>query len=549
VLGKKDVVVQDYPYLLGTLPYRTEVRGGAYAMLPSSLRHKLSFTVVRDQSDTAPLTYTASLPELAGKKITLSYTPATQADEDVISSYLPVPHPDGTPIQPEELPSALPAYLIKVKPELRIDGEIVAAGSPVTLGGAETFTMSFFDPATGTSPVVNAIDAGTYHAVALDLGRIAEGQILKLKDKLENTKARLENQDFTGLTKDDLVGDLLYTTALLYHGEVGTVKHIAARTMGVGALTLPSEAIFATKLQIDLLWGMPRSVYARGLSMDADRMMNVVKSLDGNPEAPLNYMLSTGMASSALEHVVPEKLFSTSDAPGGGVSAVKALQIANALKVPIYNINLANADAILPLLKVDADTKANIEDAVNAGKVVTVSEQIISLNSWDGCGYIIVEPSTGAGAYMISGGLNGGWFDWERFSFDLGWGSILILSLLAAAFLPFALGLLFGWCLAFVGLGLNAYLKGAWGRDIRIDQKTGILLISDFIGQLAMCAVLPFLSILFFWAAIPFVLIIGLVIVGLSWVVNRYAIYFNREYGASLIIAGSKRCRIHIWHI
>jgi hypothetical protein len=198
---------------------------------------------------------------------------------------------------------------------------------------------------------------------------------------------------------------------------------------------------------------------------------------------------------------------------------------------------------------VDADTKANIEDAVNAGKVVTVSEQIISLNSWDGCGYIIVEPSTGAGAYMISGGLNGGWFDWERFSFDLGWGSILILSLLAAAFLPFALGLLFGWCLAFVGLGLNAYLKGAWGRDIRIDQKTGILLISDFIGQLAMCAVLPFLSILFFWAAIPFVLIIGLVIVGLSWVVNRYAIYFNREYGASLIIAGSKRCRIHIWHI
>ncbi len=29
-------------------------------------------------------------------------------------------------------------------------------------------------------------------------------------------------------------------------------------------------------------------------------------------------------------------------------------------------------------------------------------------NGWNGCGYIIIDPNTDAGAYMISGGMNGG---------------------------------------------------------------------------------------------------------------------------------------------
>ena len=476
VLGKKDVVVQDYPYLLGTLPYRTEVRGGAYAMLPSSLRHKLSFTVVRDQSDTAPLTYTASLPELAGKKITLSYTPATQADEDVISSYLPVPHPDGTPIQPEELPSALPAYLIKVKPELRIDGEIVAAGSPVTLGGVETFTMNFFDPATGSSPVVNTIDAGSYHAIGLDLGRIAELQVTALKSKIGKTKALLESQDFAGLTKDDLVGDLLYTTAVIYHAELGALKHIAARIMKVGALTLPSETIFATKLKIDSLWGLPRSVSAGGLNMDADRLMSVVKPFDGNVKTAINYMVRTGMASSGLEHSVPEKLFSTQEEQVEGVSAVKALQIANAQGMPIYVINQANAATIMPRLQVDAEAKVSIQDAVNTGKTVTVSQANISFNGWIGCGYIIADPNTGAGAYMITGGLSG-----AVINALIGLGGIMVALMLVAAGGP--VGIALGLALFYVSFALFFNAMNQLDLSARATiGGLGLLLISGIMS-------------------------------------------------------------------
>ncbi|HAD04830.1 MAG TPA: transglutaminase, partial [Desulfuromonas sp.] len=408
VLGKKEIVAQNHPYLLGTLPYKTAVRGGAYALLPASLRHTLSFNVTASTYDTTPLTFKQSLPELAGKKITLSFTPATPADEAVINAYLPQPHTDGTPLQPEELPTSLPAYLIQVKPELRIDGQVVATGTPVTLGANETFTMNFASPWIASDLVTNPITAGAYHAVALDLGRISQEQGQVLKARLETTKAKLEAQNFTGLTKDELVGDLLYTTALMYHAELGLTRTIAAKTAKVASVTWPSETIFKTDLNVDTVFGLPRSVSAGGLAMDADRLASVTTPLDGDNQKKINYLLQTGMISSVLEHSVPEQLISTQDGRAEGVGAVKALKIANEQGIPIYTVTKANLATVLPQLQLDTHVKLDIQNAVNAGKIVTVSKTNINFHSWVGCGYVIIDPSTGAGAYMIGGGLSGG---------------------------------------------------------------------------------------------------------------------------------------------
>jgi hypothetical protein len=49
-----------------------------------------------------------------------------------------------------------------------------------------------------------------------------------------------------------------------------------------------------------------------------------------------------------------------------------------------------------------------IQNALNAGRTVTVHEAPITVSGWTGTGYIIDDPATGAGAYKISGGANGG---------------------------------------------------------------------------------------------------------------------------------------------
>ncbi len=77
--------------------------------------------------------------------------------------------------------------------------------------------------------------------------------------------------------------------------------------------------------------------------------------------------------------------------------------------MPIYSINQTNANTVLPQLQVSDDVKNDIVNAINAGKIVVVAKANVTYNGWTGCGYIISDPITGAGAYMISGGANGTW--------------------------------------------------------------------------------------------------------------------------------------------
>ena len=51
---------------------------------------------------------------------------------------------------------------------------------------------------------------------------------------------------------------------------------------------------------------------------------------------------------------------------------------------------------------------SEIRNAVNAGKEVTVHEKSINKHGWKGFGYIVIDPETGAGAYLIEGSGNEG---------------------------------------------------------------------------------------------------------------------------------------------
>jgi hypothetical protein len=485
VLGSKEIIQQDFPCLLGTLPYKVAVLGDGYTDIPDSLRHKITFEVAKDSFDDTPLSITKGLPELAGKKITLSYLPATPEDEAVLLSYLPEPHPDGTPIQPEEFPDSLPAYLIDVIPELRIDGQVAATGTTLGLGTTQAFTMSFYDPVGAESPINNAIDAGAYLAIGLNVRNISRDQTLELQARVEATKAKLDAQDYTGLTKEDILGDLFYAAAIMYHADLAVTNLMVARQLGVRAVTLPSETTFSSLLEVDTFWGLPCSVGFGGLAMDADRLVTAVKAVDGDDDKAVEFMLISGMASSALESSGPEQLLSTQDDSAEGISAVKALRIANDEEIPIYTVDQSNAATILPQLQIDPLTKIDIENAVNAGKAVTVPETNITFNGWTGCGSIIIDPDTGEGAYRISGGLDG---------------MILVIIMLVFALLLLFIAVAFAGpgVVVFVSLFMPIYLSlmAYMSTQLSEDQKkcasavlVSVLLVWRSLGSLNIYAI------------------------------------------------------------
>ncbi len=410
VLGKKEIVKQEFPYLLGTLPYRDIVAGLKVPEIPDTLRHKITFKVFKDLYDSdfgTPINVTKSLPDIAGKKITLSYAPATVQDEAVIDSFLPKPHADGTPIQISELPSSLPAYLITVKPELKMDGMTIATGTPVSLGSRETFVLTFSGPNTQPDVMTNDIEAGQYSAIAVAPGKIAGEHMLALKSKLDSTITKIQAQNTSSLNRDDLIGDMLFAAALTYFAELDLMQTLQSRVSRVAWNWLPSESIFSFTIQSTTLFGVPLSVSTKGLTMDVDRCMGIAKATDADRGREVQFMLQFGMNGSALEHAVPEQLFSPPGYTAQAISAVKALQIASEQGIPIYKIDSANISNIMPKLQVAENVREDIVNAVNAGKVVTIAKTNIVFNGWSGSGYMIHNPMTGAGSYMISSGHDG----------------------------------------------------------------------------------------------------------------------------------------------
>lgn len=433
VLGTQKIKAEAYSILMGSLPYQIVTTGNSFQTLPDNLRWKFKTNIYPadgiSTSDNAIIELNQSTPKLAGKKITLSFIPATQADQDLINSYMPKAHTDGTQIQPNELPSSLPGYLLNMKAEFRVDGQVVATTtSGLTMGSMVKQQNQYFNPGTGAweGGDDNDITVGEYDAIGLDLQGMGAQQLKGLQDRMMATKAKLaqfqqnpsDTTPINGLTKEDITGDLVQTGILSYFVQVDTSDSWIALTAGnVVNYRLPSYGRFLTAAQPHFFFGIVRTVSFPGVMMDVDYLRYHAETKDVDQSKHAAYIRQAGSVGSAAEHAVPEAMFQNTSlaandpAQPQGVSAVKALAIAASQGQKIYTLNPSNQGihgAVLQSLQTSADVKLEIADALSAGKEVKVHEKDITVNGWTGNGYVILDQDTGMGAYKIAGGSNGG---------------------------------------------------------------------------------------------------------------------------------------------
>ncbi len=416
VLGTKSIIQSNPAILAGSLPYKTVATGSRFAQLPDNLRHQFKYAVFSDERSRALgspiLSFQQSLPNLAGKKVTLSFVPASQADADTIASYLPKPHADGSPIQPSELPASLPGYLIKVTAQLKVEGQIVAQGGTFTLGqelaGEGGFTQNGLD---GWDLSADAtLVAGQASAIGLNLQGMSASQFQTLKTRMEQTKAKLQASDITGLTGDQITGDLLTANVWGYFGAVDSLGKLSQNQANTIDLPGLSYGLFHAVVAPMKTFGVVMSVRFPGVMMDIGHLRHLRVAKDNDATTWINYNRMRGQQQSVLEATIPEQFFTdpASTTKPEGVSTVKALATAASQGQKIFTITQANIATALPQLQHSASVLDDIRNAVAAGKEVTISERQVTVAGWTGAGYAIVDPATGAGGYLIEGGANGG---------------------------------------------------------------------------------------------------------------------------------------------
>lgn len=412
VLGLQEIKILPARPLAAGLPYNRIFTSQTFSEVPNNLRHKFKYSLAMENmgyADTPFITIEEPTAKLAGKSIALSFKPATKADEDIIASRLPAPEADGS-IDPAKLPKTLPGYLINLTAEFTINGETINFGAVGKMGGELYEEMGLWSPKEGWETSINHPIAGSYRAIGLDLQGASPEQAARLKQQIETTKAKLESADevqLATLTKHNLVGDLLYGTVFNYFALNDLQDQMAAQSSNMLSYRLPSYGTFSTSLQTQYWYGLPRNVTFGGLSMDIDHMKQHRVSKTNNKGESVAFSQSIGARMSAMEHLVPEQMFSTETEKAQGISAVKALAIASQAGQKIWTIDKNNVSLALGRINLGADAENDIRNAVNSGKIATAHETRINFNGWVGEGYTLIDPNTGAGGYIISGGGNG----------------------------------------------------------------------------------------------------------------------------------------------
>lgn len=209
------------------------------------------------------------------------------------------------------------------------------------------------------------------------------------------------------------MGDITFGNVLEYFYKVDENDRLVALQSGnIVNYRLPSYGRFYVALQAKMFFGVPRIVTFPGPEMDVDYLVQHADAKDASSTARIAYSQNIGAASSAFEHIIPEKFFAhqVSGEQPEAVSAVKAINIAMAQGQKIYKLNTGNKNlhaSALQQMTIPIEIKNEIALALSLGKEVNVHEKSIQVFDWQGVGYIVIDPETGGGAYKIAGGGNG----------------------------------------------------------------------------------------------------------------------------------------------
>ncbi len=358
-------------YLPGTLPFQAGTVHEELAFLPDSAKHRVRITA----TEGGAVLFDVTLPahQLTGHRTLFTYKPATPEDEQLVTIA-------GGLLQ-------APAAAVAVVPVLRVDGQERAAGvRAVGLGVQHDWSIELLMPDGSRQRVDNRIIAG--NAVAVGLG--APGNAFA-----ESATAPDADLDGPGAR-------FLYGRAAAYASQWTRDEEELARLLQVAPVHPTANLVLVShQLAVDEALGVRRALVWKGLEVDADhRSMTPVELVPGRGKELLRL---SGYQGSWLEASVL-----TEGTGVEAVSAVTAIQRAQAEGLPILEITPANVATELARLVSTADVVRDIRDQAAQRRAILVPQLPVAIQAWTGAGFIARDPATEEGGYFLSGHVSGG---------------------------------------------------------------------------------------------------------------------------------------------
>lgn len=376
-LGSTIVQVDNIGLIPHTLPVKVIAVTGEYASLPGLMRHQIRFVLRNADKDNAAivLDYTVPVAEIASERVTVSYIPATVDDQRTVNKFGGMDN--------------VPAYLVKLRPQIKINGRAKSIASDSVAMGIDHRLEIYVNGPHGSEQIDQTVIAGGYHAVAVNAQR-------HVSNIVEDDPA---DTDFLGPKILSQFGNAYSKQWQAAEQELAGLHDVAV------IRPLASVAIISNVYKVDMVLGQPHQIEFQGVSLDAALRIAEPVSRSNNTASEKAWMQMSALQGSILE----SKIFdSTMGEDVGGLSADLGLQLASEQGITVHTINSSNSSTVIPTLIHPVEVIADIENWIRLGLNVQVPATQTIVNDWTGSVWRVEDPTSGAAGYFISGGLAGG---------------------------------------------------------------------------------------------------------------------------------------------
>ena len=278
-----------------------------------------------------------------------------------------------------------------LSPRLLVSKKEVARGSPVAAGSVHRLEVELAIPGQRSEAVTKEIRAGGYYALGFDLGRIPDREIFFRADIARRIRREYEEGV---LNVDNLFGELLFALAKSYFYRLDKRNDQTARAAGILWLRQPSLVVAGLEVED----GEPL------VTLDLLRDVLLPVAADGDGEKEKDFMLASGLDSSALEAAVIEDL--TGEA---AVSAGSLLELARQRGIPLWIADAESWPRVERRLQRSPQQLRQIAESIERGWTVLVAERgAVQRGAVPGpAGYAILDPETLSADFRLAA-LSGG---------------------------------------------------------------------------------------------------------------------------------------------
>ena len=282
---------------------------------------------------------------------------------------------------------------------LRIDGQKYdnCIGTPGNLGKSQNAVVKIKTMGKEIEYEKECFVGSTY-SVILDYQNMAS---YKMVDDIKEIDKIKDSVNTSNLFKTNNIGRLLEFIGDTYYSELDVMNNMIAEqsdiylTRGLSAIftgfepsiTFPNLQVTSTNYTVKDSGDIIIDVIANNYNMI---------SKNSDTELELRAKQSAGLISSQLESSVIDQLFDIQS-----VSTASILDYSIKNNIPIHFISNHNKNE-LDSLSINENAKNKIKERIANGKIITVPEKDIAINSWNGCGYVSYDPQSGFSEYMLS---------------------------------------------------------------------------------------------------------------------------------------------------